>query len=65
MTAYLVEYRRPAGPSWWASSEGVTLEPRAAARMSHAEALDHVRRTLAAYPAEGLKARVALARRVA
>jgi hypothetical protein len=62
MTAlYRVEYQRPAGPSWWASREGVTPAREWSDKLSHDEALEHIRRTLAVYQREGLKARMVLA----
>lgn len=62
MTAlYRVEYQRPAGPSWWASREGVTPAREWSDKLSHEQALEHIRRTLAVYQREGLKARMVLA----
>lgn len=55
---FLVEYRRPAGPSWWASTEGVTPAREWASRFSLEDALEHTKRTLQVYPAEKLEPRI-------
>lgn len=60
MTAYVVEYRRPAGSSWWASREGLTALQEWASRMSLEEAQAHAAKTLRHFQNEGLKARIAL-----
>lgn len=60
-TLYRVEYVRPAGPSWWASREGVTPAREWSDKLSHEEAIEHIRRTLAVYVREGLKARMVVA----
>jgi ferritin len=65
MTApgYVVEYRRPEGASWWASTEGLTAAAEWASRMSLEDAQSHVSKTLRHFHDAGLKARIALVRR--